>query len=436
MAFYCCIMVTFVLIFKTIMKIQEVKTKEDRRSWHRFQRELYALDPHFAAPFENRVEAIFTPGKNEFFDQGSAVRFLLTDDHGKTIGRAAAFINGKRAYSFRQPTGGMGFFDCIENKEAAFMLFDACRDWLKERGMQAMDGPINFGENDVFWGLLVDGFTASGWEMNYNPPFYRQFFEEYGFHPYFEQVSNLLDYTKPFPEEFWKVARWVISRNEFHCRHFEYAHADKFVHDLKEIYDDAWQYHENFVPIREDTLYHALQEGEGLIEEDMIWFVYNRREEPVGFIVMFPDPTPIFRRFNGKLNLWNKLRFLWAKNRHQMHRSRVTIMGVKVHYQRSGIESLMFWQLDKAMKQKPWYTEIELAWVGDFNPKMRSLQERMGASFHQKHITYRYLFDNRNRFERSAIIATDTKARKLAEESTPESSLDEKENRIQPNTNN
>jgi len=51
----------------------------------------------------------------------------------------------------------MGFFECTDDRDAAFLLFDTCSAWLKERGMQAMDGPINFGENDVNWGLLVEG---------------------------------------------------------------------------------------------------------------------------------------------------------------------------------------------------------------------------------------------------------------------------------------
>jgi hypothetical protein len=51
------------------------------------------------------------------------------------------------------PPGAMGFFECINDKEAAFILFDACKNWLSERGMEAMDGPVNFGDRDRWWGL-------------------------------------------------------------------------------------------------------------------------------------------------------------------------------------------------------------------------------------------------------------------------------------------
>ncbi|MDP4588198.1 MAG: hypothetical protein NWS86_08455, partial [Flavobacteriales bacterium] len=81
-----------------------------------------------------------------------------------------------------QPTGGMGFFDCIDNQEAANLLFETCKKWLNEQGAEAMDGPINFGEKDRFWGLLVENFTdLSSYALNYNPDYYVRLFENYGF---------------------------------------------------------------------------------------------------------------------------------------------------------------------------------------------------------------------------------------------------------------
>ena len=402
------------------MGIKEVTSPAERKAWHRFQRELYKHDPCFSAPFESTVENIFTPGKNEFFEHGTATRFLLYDEQGKIIGRTAAFINESKAYTFRQPTGGMGFFECIDDQQAANLLFDTCKQWLSGRGMQAMDGPVNFGENDTFWGLLVEGFQQADWGMNYNPPYYKRLFENYGFLPYFDQVSNMLDYTKPFPDRFWKVADWVRSKPGFSCEHFRYEQTEKYMNDLKEIYDDAWQFHENFVPLQKETMQKELDEGKGLIDEELIWFAYHEGE-PIAFEVMFPDPTPIFRKFHGKFHLVNKLRFLWMKKRHKMSRARITIMGVKPKYQRSGVESLLFWHMDKHIRAtKPWIKEIELSWVGDFNPKMRALQESVGAHFYQKHCTYRYQFDPDREPERSGIIAKDTRDRYM-QHGTPRS---------------
>lgn len=396
------------------MYIKTVETKQDIKKFHAFQRSVYKNDSNFSAPLEFQIENIFTPSKNEFFKHGSAVRFLLFRDQSQkeVIGRVAAFINEKKAYTFEQPTGGMGFFECIEDKEAAFCLFDAAKKWLEDKGMQAMDGPINFGENDNYWGLLVEGFNESCWGMPYNPPYYKEYFEEYGFKLYFEQVTNMLDLRKPFPERFWKVAEWARQKSEFSYEHLDFNNIEKYIKDFKEVYDNAWQFHENFTPIDPRTMKKELEEGKGVIDPKMIWFAYHN-EEPIAFLVMFPDAGQIFKHFNGKMNLVNKLRFLLMKAQHKITRTRITIMGIKPKYQRYGIESVIFYHLDKVMKTMPWYSQIELSWVGDFNPKMRALHESVGASFYQRHYTYRCLFNKELEHKRSTIIAKDTKEKYL-----------------------
>ena len=69
-------------------------------------------------------------------------------------------------------------------------------------GMEAMDGPVNFGENLINWGLLVKGFEPQGFGMPYNKPYYQGLFEAYGFQVYFEQYSYHLNHKDPFPERF------------------------------------------------------------------------------------------------------------------------------------------------------------------------------------------------------------------------------------------
>ena len=393
-------------------KLIEVSDKKTKKEFIDVARKIYTGDKNWVCPLDIQIEEIFDPAKNVFFKNGEATRWILKDDKGMLIGRVAAFINKKKAFGFKQPTGGMGFFECINDKEAAFLLFDTAREWLKARGMEAMDGPINFGENDNFWGLLVEGFTSPGFGMQYNPPYYKDMFEEYGFKFYFEQVSNHLDMTKPFPERFWKIADWIRKKPEYHFVHFTFANEDKFINDLMEIYTDAWEYHENFTPMNVNDLKVKLNDAKSFMREDFIWFVYHN-DEPVAFLVMFPDINQVLKHLNGKMNLFNKLKFLYLLKMKTITRARIIIMGVKPKYQRFGVESGIFWQLDKVMKNSPEITEVELSWVGDFNPKMRALHESVGSTFGKRHITYRKLFSDDRQFQRSTIIPVDTKEKAL-----------------------
>ena len=390
------------------MKIIEVKDKKTAKKFLKVPRILYKNDPHWVCPLDLTIEDVFNPKKNIFFKHGEAARWILTENNGNLIGRVAAFINKKKAYNFKQPTGGMGFFECINDKNAAFMLFDKCKEWLKERGMEAMDGPINFGENDNFWGLLVEGFMPQSYGMNYNFPYYKSFFEDYGFQSYFEQVSNHLDITKPFPERFWKIAGWIRKKPGYKYEHFRFKDAEKYIKDLKEVYDKAWKFHENFTPIEIDDMKKFLKKAKAIIDEEFIWFVYKDKK-PVAFLVMLPDFNQILKYMNGKMHIFNKLKFLYLKYNKTITRTRITIMGVIPEFQKSGIESAIFWNMQKVMDRKTHYTEIELSWVGDFNPKMRALHESVGASFAKKHITYRKLFDESKKYCKSDVIPIDTK---------------------------
>lgn len=387
----------------------EVNDKRTKRSFCDVMRMLYKGDPNFICPLDDTIEGIFDPGRNTFFSHGEATRWIMKNEKGELVGRVAAFINRKKAFSYNQPTGGLGFFECINNKEAAFTLFDTCRAWLQQRGMEAMDGPINFGENDNFWGLLVEGFMPQSFGMNYNPPYYRQLFEDYGFRPYFEQVTNHLDYTKPFPERFWKIAERVSKNPEYNFRHFSWKDSEKFITDFIEVYNDAWQFHENFTPVESKELRVVLTQVKQLMVPEFIWFAYHN-EEPIAFEIMFPDFNQILRYFDGRPTLWSKLRVAIKGKKNIYTRTRITVMGVKTHYQRAGIESGLFWHMESVMKHlHDQYKEIELSWVGDFNPRMQVIHEATGAKFGKRHITFRKLFKEGSTVNRYTTIPADVR---------------------------
>ena len=378
------------------MNIAEVTTKALKREFIEFPKRLYKGDPNWVCPLDSETESVFDPSRNAAFRHGEAIRWILSDDDGATIGRVAAFIDEVRSKANRQPTGGLGFFEVIESREAAFMLFDTARKWLTDRGMKAMDGPINFGENDNYWGLLVEGFTRPGFGMPYNKTYYRKYFEEYGFRTYFEQYSYHKDVAsvEVFPERFRKIAEWISKRPGYAYRHFEYSQREKIAADMVEIYNATWAvFKEDFTPLDPARLQNTLQQAKAFIDPELIWFAYHN-EKPVAFFIIFPDLNQILRHFDGRLTLWNKIRFLYYKTTHEMTRARALVAGVHPSYQNSGIESAIFLELFRVFRKKRFYRELELSWVGDFNPKMISIYEALGAHKAKTHLTLRYMMDD------------------------------------------
>jgi hypothetical protein len=253
-----------------MMDVLEVKTPSDKKNFIDFPKKLYKNDPFWVCQLDTMVEAVFDPTKNQAFRNGEAKRWVIKEKDGSILGRIAAFIDRRRSAANSQPTGGIGFFETYDNREVAYLLFDTAREWLTANGMEAMDGPINFGENDNNWGLLVEGFMQQGYGMPYNKPYYRNFFEDYGFKNYFEQYSwhrnvrNSDNEIVEFPVRIMKIAEWLSKRPGYSFRHFEFNDKGKFVNDIVEIYNSTWSiFKGDFTPLDPSFLEESLKKAAG-----------------------------------------------------------------------------------------------------------------------------------------------------------------------------
>lgn len=370
--------------------VVEVKDTKTARVFINLPKKLYRSDREWISFLDTDVEFVFNPRKNIYFRQGSCKRWLLLDERQRAIGRIAAFVNHSHNNN-TLPAGGVGFFECINDRRAAHDLFDTAKDWLQSHGLKAMDGPINFGENDKFWGLLVQGFKMPSYGMNYNPPYYVNLFESYGFQKVYDQLTNVLDATRPLPERFTRISDWVMNKKDYSFEHFKQQEKERFFNDFQEIYNDAWSGFENFKPIRIETIRESFRQMKPLMDEKIIWFAYYKKE-PIAFIICLPDANQVLKHLNGKMNLVNKLRFLWYKHTTTIDRLRIIAMGCKQKFQNHGIESALIRCLQNEVVPRKTIREVELAWVGDFNKKMLALHEATGAIPSKVHRTYRYVF--------------------------------------------
>jgi len=389
------------------MRIVPVHTRKDEKAFLDFPRKLYRNDPNHVVQFDSEIRSAFDRNINPYFKHGDAVRWVALNDRGETVGRIASFYNTHMDEADYVRNGGCGFFESIDDQQVAFLLFDTAKEWLQKNGYEAMTGPTNFGENDTNWGCLVHGFVPQALGMTYNLPYYKELFESYGFQLYYRQLSFHLDIVKPFPERFWKIAKWINNREGYSYKHFDLKKTAQFVDDTAVIYNQAWsKFREDFTPMDPASLYDELRKIKLIMDPEMIWYAYHNGE-PIAFYMFLPDANQIFRHLNGKLHLINKLRFLYYKRKKTITRVRGTAAGVIPKFQNSGVESGIFYLLRKVMDNKPQYTEFELSWVGDFNPKMISLYLATGAVHAKTHHTYRYLFDRELPFQRFMEDAVD-----------------------------
>lgn len=387
------------------MKLIAVSNAQHERQFIELPVTLYKNEPNWIRPLDKDIKAVFDKEKNKTFKHGEIARWLLEDDKGKIIGRIAAFVNQKTAEKDnKQPTGGCGFFECINDQAAANMLFDQARDWLKERGMEAMDGPINFGDRDRWWGCLMDGFEIEpNYQCNYNFPYYNELFEGYGFEVYFKQFTFIRNTFDPFHPRIMQKADILNKDDDYHFEHLRLKNLPKYTEDFRLVYNKAWANHDGVPEMSEEQSKAIMKSMKPIIDEKIIWFAYYKGD-PVAFYINLPEVNQIFKHVNGKLDWIGKAKFVWHKWRKTNKKMLGLVFGVAPEHQGKGLDgALVMATAQMVQKDYKRYPKLEMNWIGDFNRKMILVVKQVGGEIGKTHHTYRYLFDRSIEFERMPI---------------------------------
>ena len=388
----------------TKYRLHQVETPHDVKVWLHLDRAIYRDAPMWVCPLDDDIEKVFDPERNHLFEGGEAVRWIAYDDKDEAVGRIAAVYNSEQA-KVSDNMGCCGFFESINDQEVANLLFDAAREWLSERGMEGMDGPVNFGSRDSWWGLLVEGFDYQPLYGNpYHLPYYKALFENYGFQNYFNQNSYIWRAEDGVLSEIaLEKAHRVLSNPEYQIKDMCGVDLSVAAEQLRTIYNKAWSLFTGVKPMTSDEAQKLMHILKPIIDPQLIYFAYHN-DEPIGFFVMVPDLNRIIGKFKGKFGLWQKLQLIWdLKVRHSCDRAFGIIFGITPEFQGKGIESAIMTYILENYVQKGLcpYKSFEFAWIGDFNPVMNRMIERyVCASKHKMHTTYRYLFDRERPFER------------------------------------
>lgn len=388
------------------MKIIEVNTPALAKEFLLLPVKLYRNEPNWIRPLDKDVESVFDPEKNKTFRHGQSIRWILQDEKQETIGRVAAFVNEKTVHKDNdQPTGGMGFFECINDKDAAFVLFDTCKEWLTSKGMEAMDGPINFGSRDRWWGLLIEGFDKEpNYQCNYNFPYYKDFFEAYGFKVYFYQLTYARKVMDPPSERLSYKANLLARDPDYEFRHLRKSELGQLHEYLLKVYNRAWAKYLGNPELTSAQAKILVAQMRPILDEKLLYFGFYKGE-PVSFFLSLPEINQIFKYVNGKLDLIGKLKFLWHSWRKTNKKAFGILFGVVPEHQGKGLDGAMVIAAREVLQVKyKRYEEYEMNWIGDFNPKMINVVEQVGAYVAKKHATYRKLFDETQPFKRARIL--------------------------------
>lgn len=386
------------------MQLIEVLNDTQAREFIEVNVTLNQSNPNYIRPLEKDINDVFDREKNKTFRHGDCIRWIVRNDEGKLVGRIAAFTNKKyKNKGDDVPVGGVGFFDCINDQAVADMLFDVAKHWLIQKRVEAMDGPINFGERDRWWGLLVEGFDPPLYCLNFNPPYYKDLIETYGFKPFYNQICFSLKVKDPVQQKFYDRHAMVAKDPDFSACHIKKNQLEKFAKDFTTVYNKAWSGHGGLKEMSNAVVLKMFKQMKPIMDERLIWYAYYK-DEPIAIWTNIPDLNQWFKHLHGRFDWVAKLKFLWVKATKPCTKFVGLVFGIVPEWQGKGIDSFIIMEAASLIQGKLLYQDYEMQWIGEFNPKMVNIAENLGTYRSRKLTTYRYLFDRTKEFKAHPIL--------------------------------
>ena len=368
-----------------------IRPATDWKNWHRVLDTVYTGNPQYVYPLRSDIEGILSE-QNAAFTGNNLRRWVVTDARGKPVGRVAAFIDEERNKELDVPAGGIGFFESIDDDRVAELLLDTAEDWLRQRGMRAVDGPINFGERDKFWGLLVRGWYRPIYQETYNPPYYRCFFEGNGYVAH-EQCLTMRGVVSEFPgERLGKLAARVRERYGLYTKQIDRNDLRQGAEDFAEAYNAAFNHWPYFRPLSGDDIYPTFQQMKPIMDPHLTCLAYNKDDRPIGLAGLIPDINCFLGGTRGKLDWRGLPKFLYRlKLQKQPRDCKGIAFGIAQDYQRQGVYPLMVDAMFQSGGQhnSRTYRHVDMATIRGHNKLMVDTCRQMNADIHRVHVAYR-----------------------------------------------
>jgi GNAT superfamily N-acetyltransferase len=279
--------------------------------------------------------------------------------------------------------GMFGFFETVNDYAVAEGLFSCARDWVREQGMAALRGPLSFSQNHEC-GLLIDGFDGPPVVMmTYNPRYYIDFCERFGFakamdlYAYVGDLAQFDGDPSQLPSKLVRVTEKVKKRAGITTRPADMRNYHDEIERAERVYNLAWEKNWGFVPMTDAEIEKTAIDLKQIIDPDLA-VIAEIGGQPVGVSVAIPDANQVLKHLNGRLFPFGWLKALWYARK--INRARLMILGVVQEYRGRGIEALLLFETLKAAVENG-YQSIEMSWVLEDNDMMHRIVLNTGQPY-------------------------------------------------------
>ncbi len=347
--------------------------------------DAYRDDPNWIPPLRGSQKEMVNYRPHPFYDRNLCQTFLAYRD-GEVCGRIAAILNQGHIAQHNDRRGFFGFFDCLDDQEAANGLFDAVRQWFAEQDIHRLRGPTNPSLNYEL-GLLIDGFDSPPtFMMTYNPPYYERLIENYGFRKT-QDLYAFWGHVDMLPEIAAKlapIAEQIIERYDVKLRTLDRSRFQQDVEMFLDLYNRSLVNTWGFVPMSAGEVKQLAGELKKIIVPEMA-VCAEVDGRVVGAAFGLPDYNPRIKEIDGRLFPFGFIHLL--RNRRAIKRIRLISTNVLPEYQRMGVGLVLMQGLvPKAME---WgLEEGEFSWVLESNRLSYGALKKGGAKITKTYRLY------------------------------------------------
>jgi GNAT superfamily N-acetyltransferase len=367
--------------------IKQVESPREERAFLQLPWELYRGDPCWIPPLRMNQAELTGFKKHPFYDFATRGAFLALRD-GRPVGRVLAIDNPQHEKIHREKLGFFGFFECQDDAAAARGLLDAARDWLAQRGIARVRGPVNPSLN-YECGLLIDGFDSPPtFMMTYNPPYYARLIEGAGFRKVEDMYAfwGHIDMLDQLDKKLAFVVEECTKRFDIKLRRLDRKRFDEEVRMFLDIYNQSLQGTWGFTPLSEGEIAHMGASLKHLIVPEMTT-VAEIDGKPVGAQFGLLDYNPRIKAIDGRLFPFGFLRLLW--NKRGIKLVRLISTNVVPEYQKWGLGLVIAARL--VPEVRAWgIQEAEFSWVLESNKLSFGTLKRGGAKITKTYRLYDY----------------------------------------------
>jgi GNAT superfamily N-acetyltransferase len=367
------------------LTIQRVVTARQKRQFLQFPWTLYRGDPNWIPPLRGDQKELVGYKPHPFYARNSVQTFIACRG-GEVCGRIAAILNQGHITQHADRRGFFGFFDCMDDQEAANGLFDAVRKWFADQDIHRLRGPTNPSLNHEL-GLLIEGFDSPPtFMMTYNPPYYERLVENYGFrktqdlYAFWGQIEML----PKISQKLQPIAEQIIERFNVKLRSMDTSRFQQDVEMFLDVYNRSLTNTWGFVPMSAEEMRHMARGLKHVIVPEMA-IVAEIDDRVVGVSFGLPDYNPRIKEIDGRLFPFGFFHLL--RNKQAIKRIRIISTNVLPEFQRMGVGLVLLNGLvPKAME---WgIQEAEFSWVLESNSLSYGSLKKGGAKITKTYRLY------------------------------------------------